>query len=454
MRTKDGWTMTLSRISWVVLALSLAACGDGQLEDVTLASDGLATASDALVTRAQVPGPWGWRAATKLDGSLTDELSDDGSFYVYGYSPTGTTLCVSSVAGGQQHFSIFRRTGSSWQRELKVVDESDSQPGHHLLRRVTHCVVDDNRVIVSYWVSESIGGNPLANRSQLRTYERVNDAWVSYDANAGPERRYFRMIVADGDTLVAQGFSDEGEHYFPVWVYRREGKRWRFEQELVQPVGGADRSSYGLSLDVSAGRIAVSASGGFQYLDGEAYPAPGRVYIFQRGSTGFRLQTTLEGATRGEPGDDDWAAASLGGELGLSQGHLVVTGEQFAADGQLGPAVFDYALLAGGWTTTGSLPGHIRKLDVHKSRFVLTLEGSARIYTQNFVRGPQLEASFALNGPYGDFAGLGDDWAFINQPQLKFSLPDDEDYEYTGRVQTYAFRRPPTPPTPPLELER
>jgi trimeric autotransporter adhesin len=104
------------------------------------------------------------------------------------------------------------------------------------------------------------------------------------------------VVHASGESSSASGvngdqFNNDSERSGAVYVYRRDGRRWRQEAYLKDLVD-APTMVFGRYLAISGDGSWIAASGANETVDGA--PRAGRVYLFHRGTDGtWTLQSIL-----------------------------------------------------------------------------------------------------------------------------------------------------------------
>lgn len=219
-----------------------------------------------------------WTQESRLvpsDGepSFGSSLTMDGDTVLVGArkAPIAGLLAAGAVY-------VFRRTGTSWNEEAKIV-ASDPAIGEHFGGSIS---ASNGTLLVG---SDDDDGVYL--------FTRTNDAWSEQGnlvvADAGAEVLSGRRVAIAGDTLVCGApFFGPGSAY----IFTRSGGAWTDSMKLLPDVI-LDGEDFGWNVALADHTVAVSAS---NYDNSDA---PESLYIFHLGSpTGTGCVDDDECATR------------------------------------------------------------------------------------------------------------------------------------------------------------
>ncbi|HEX8558919.1 MAG TPA: Calx-beta domain-containing protein [Pyrinomonadaceae bacterium] len=206
--------------------------------------------------------------------SFGTEVAVSGDTAVVG-SPLET---VNSTANRGAAY-VFRRTGSAWAREQRIVLDS-GEAGDLFGISVD---VDGGTAVFG----AAQGFSAMAVRGAVFVYARAGSAWTQQQkllASDGEQNDYFgRDVSISGDALVAGAFGDRvGGQDIPgqgsAYVFRRAGSTWTEQQKLIATDGsGAD--FFGQHVALSGDTAVVGAKGD----DVAGEQEKGSAYVFSLG---------------------------------------------------------------------------------------------------------------------------------------------------------------------------
>jgi hypothetical protein len=213
---------------------------------------------------------------------------------------------------------VFRRSGSGWYQEAKLV-AGDKDPGDHFGVRVA--VSGDTAVVGAHRDDDT--GN---NSGSAYVFTRSGAAWsetAKLLASDGGTNDGFGVVGIDGDTVVvgARGDDDLSLNSGAAYVFRNSGAGWVEEAKLLP---SDVRGFFGRSVAVSGDRVVVGS-----WEVG---------HVFEWTSAGWVERATLL------PSDEPTLPPNFSQSVGLS-GNTVVAGHHSDYDlGAAAGAVYVFAL--------------------------------------------------------------------------------------------------------------
>jgi hypothetical protein len=168
----------------------------------------------------------------------------------------------------------------------------DSGDGAIYDRYGTAVAVDGDIALIGAYLEDTVDG---ADAGAAHWFERIAGDWQYGGQLRAPdaaiEDRFGIAVDVDSGRMAVGAFWDvigDNVDQGSVYVYRREGADWVFEQKLVAS-DGRQRDYFGFSLSLEGNRLLVGARGA-------AVPAPeqGVAYVFVRGVDGWQQQARLD----------------------------------------------------------------------------------------------------------------------------------------------------------------
>lgn len=306
--------------------------------------DGLGDGSGAAYVFSYVNGQ-GWLQETKLSPS------DGGPDRIFGNAVAidgDTVVAGSDLPGGFQGAAyVFRRTGTSWSEEAKLLP-SGVVSGDRF--GISMDIQDDTIAVGTFGDDSNTGAVYLFRRSGGNWTEEA--VLTAADGQAGDNFGYDVHISDDAVIVGAYGESAFGESAGAAYVFRYNGDFWVEEAKLV-PSDPAVYQHFGWSVGISGDAAIVGAM-----YDHEAGNTAGAAYVF-RFNGAFWVQEAKLIAS------DAWPAEYFG--VGVSiEGNLAVAGAYgehhmgniksrlYSMEDNVGAAyVFEYE--SGAWTETRKL---------------------------------------------------------------------------------------------------
>jgi hypothetical protein len=286
----------------LALACLLAASADATTESQILGPDpgyevlpiDVAATSDAIFATA-------WETATGAGtvfryGQSGSQWVSAGPLAVPGAEPaddvgralatSGDVLAVGApgdddAGSNNGAIYVFRRSGSDWTFEQKVVPPAIPYLGWGFGYRL------------------ALSGDLLAGFYQgaIRVYRWSGSTWAFEQELAAPPGNAFAVthpIAASGDVIAASRLVPYSTSERTVVLYRWNGSAWAFEQELTGPEG------FGTSIAFAGDQLLVGAPAGSN---------PGHVQVFAwDGASWAQTQDLTGGGYQGEFGK--WIASS------------------------------------------------------------------------------------------------------------------------------------------------
>lgn len=287
-------------------------------------------------------GSEGWTEEAKLVAG--DAVEHDRFGNAVGLD--GDTL----VVGAHAHHELGRRTGSayvfrrdprgnSWKQEARLAVPGSARFGHA-------AEVSGDRVIVGA-PGDLVDGRPAG---AAYVYLRQGSSWkqeARLTADDAEAHDLFGVAVAlSGDTAVVGAAADDemGSMTGAVYVFRREGGRWRQEAKLL-PEDAASLQEFGKVVAIDGDTLVAGADGTGDF---EAGKFAGAAYVFARQAGGWRQQARLVASDR-------QAADRFGNAVAIHGGTIAVGAHFSDVNGEGSGAAYIYRLRNGQWRQEAKL---------------------------------------------------------------------------------------------------
>jgi hypothetical protein len=297
-------------IGTVHLGNSAAVDGDGAalgipFHDPTGINSG---AGGVVVHHRNGDGTW------TLDGVLTTPGFGTGDSLGKSVAISGDTL----VAGAPLRTPVSDRTGTAevWRRDVGGVWQFEAElvpPGALFGWESGNAVAidGDTAVVAAHGDAADVGLG-----GAVHVFVRSGSTWSFQqrltEASPTASGRFGGSVAIDGDTIVVGSFESTGRAG-SVDVFHRSGTTWSRDGRIVALAGFAN-DTFGTSVSVSGGRIAVGAPN--RGADGE-----GSAYVYLDEITSFPLDAVIPSADPTQPAD---ATARFGASVVLRGAVLVV----------------------------------------------------------------------------------------------------------------------------------
>ncbi len=188
-------------------------------------------------------------------------VASDGNFTIVGAPQENQQR---SKAGSAY---VYRRQGGSW-HEAAVLQASD---GNFKDQFGWHCALDGNVAAISAPAIDNV-------RGAVYVFRRQGGVWNETDRITAPDGiagdAFGWRLDMDNNVLLV-GAPNHSERRGAVYVYRRQGNLWNFEQKL-EAFDASIQSQYGIHVKVHKKLILVSAP-----RDDEAGQDAGAVYAYR-----------------------------------------------------------------------------------------------------------------------------------------------------------------------------
>jgi hypothetical protein len=283
-------------------------------------------------------GDVGWLELARLEGETPGALDEfgrsvavDGEVVLVG-APSDATL-----GAGRGAAWVFRRAGSSWVREVRLL-ASDGVTERNFGERVA---VDGGVVAVAA---------PREYAGAVYVFERSGTTWVERQKLLAPtppdEGSFGAALALDGDWIAVGGHTVTSEPWVDVVdLFAFDGSAWVHDATLNAPDTPAN--GFGGSVDLHGPDLLVGA-----WADSEVALIAGAAYVFVRRSGAWLFQDKLIAS--------DAAAFDFAGEsVGLHGGRAVVgaPGDNFDRG-----AAYLFARAGTDWSEVSKLVGKPKKV--------------------------------------------------------------------------------------------
>ena len=209
---------------------------------------------------------------------------------------------------------VFKRTGTSWAQEakllpLKLDGTSDGAAGDRFGVSVS---VYGDYVVVGAWLDDDKG----TDSGSAYVFKRSGTSWAEEEkllASDGAEFDNFGSsisIYGDYVFVGAVGDNDNGRRSGSVYVFKRTSTGWAEEAKLL-PSDGATEDWFGWSVSISGNYAVVGAR-----LDGDNGNRSGSAYVFKRTSTSWAEEAKLL-ASDGAADDQFGVSVSISGDYAV-----------------------------------------------------------------------------------------------------------------------------------------
>ena len=324
-----------------------------------------------------------------LDPILTTPSFQTGEALGTSVAIDGNTL----VAGSPLRTLATVRHGAAevWRRDVSGVFQFEAEivpPGGTFGMESGNAVAISGDTLVMGTHGDSADGS-LAGGVQVFT--RVGTNWF-FEARLIEQTpvasgRFGGSVAIDGDTLVVGSFEATGRAG-SVDVFHRNGTTWAHHGRLAAPSGFAN-DSYGTSVSVSGGRIAVGAPA-------LAADGSGRVFVYRDQGTSFPLDQVL---TSADPTQTPDADDRFGASIALRNAVLVVGAplKNLGTKQAAGQVMVFESSSAGTWRLSARLRG--TPLDVNPVNSGDKIGSSVAFDGQSIVTGAP-DSAFGVGGVY------------------------------------------------------
>ena len=229
---------------------------------------------------------------------------------------------------------IFKRTGTSWTQEAKLL-ASDGAAGDWFGLFVS---ISGDYVVVGARKDDDNG----AESGSAYVFKRTGTSWVEEakllpsDGAAGD--RFGVSVSVYGDYVVVGAWldDDKGTDSGSAYVFKRSGTSWAEEEKLLAS-DGAEFDNFGSSISIYGDYVFVGAVG-----DNDNGRRSGSVYVFKRTSTGWAEEAKLlpsDGAT------EDW----FGWSVSISGNYAVVGARLDGDNGNRSGSAYVFKRTSAGW---------------------------------------------------------------------------------------------------------
>jgi hypothetical protein len=269
-------------------------------------------------------------------------------------APGGTVLLSSAPHGGSVH--VFKREAGEWRFVQRIAPDAEVADlfGQAL-------ALDDEKLVVG----APLDGTTESFSGRVYVFPREADGFgqpTSFKAREPSESGLFGIALAvEGDTMVVGA---PQYNYLRSWIgagmayiFERSAGAWSQRQMLEPAASLEDGATYGWSVDIANGTIAIAAPRARATDEGQS---PGEAFIYDRAANGgmWMLTQSLKAPV---PRTSDWFAWGLQltastlvvGSPGDASSSLGLMGDLHLDNARDTGAVFTYGRNKDQWLLTG-----------------------------------------------------------------------------------------------------
>jgi len=206
---------------------------------------------------------------------------------------------------------IFKRSGTSWTQEAKLL-ASDGSPNDHFGRSVS---LSGDYALVGAYQYDVSGG---VDAGSAYVFKRSGTSWTQEAkllASDGSGYDYFGTSLSiSGDYAIVGAYWDDtsgGINSGSAYVFKRSGTSWTQEAKLLASDGSAN-DYFGYSVFVSEDYAVVGA----YWDDTDGVINSGSAYVFKRSGTSWTQETKLL-ASDGSANDHFGNSVSISGNFAI-----------------------------------------------------------------------------------------------------------------------------------------
>ena len=274
-------------------------------------------------------------AETKLtasDGSTSD-------LFGYSVSISGNYAIISAPYDNYSNLFIgsayiFKREGSLWIEQVKLVDSTSSNFG--------------NSVSISgdYAIVSALYDYSIQNRGAVHIYRRVGESWIQEAEISPPDvtgnDSFGESTSLSGDYAIVGAFrdSDLGLNSGSAYVFKREGTTWMQQAKLTASDGSAN-DNFGGSVSLSGDYTLIGARGDDDFR--------GSVYVFMRSGEDWFEQTKLVAGDRSRDG--------FGVSVSLDGDYAIIGADYDTVDGIVSGSAYVFKREGEQWDEQAKLSG-------------------------------------------------------------------------------------------------
>ncbi len=269
----------------------------------------------SLLCATQGPSAHGQCVATETVRLAPDDLVA-GDLFGRAVALDGDVALVGMSGDGGGPWSsgsarVYRFDGLAWSAEAELIS---SEPKKNDQFGISVALDGDLAIVGAYEADPS--GLQGAGAAFVFRYDGTTwnlEAQLVAPPNEAEAYDWFgRSVAVEGDLVVVGAFGEDdfGSASGAAHVFRRSGGAWSHEAKLTAS-NGAPGDNFGLSIDLSAGRVIVGAWS----HDGTDYDV-GAAYIFEDAGSGWQ-QSAMLTASDGTADDEFGLSVALDGSTAL-----------------------------------------------------------------------------------------------------------------------------------------
>ncbi len=207
---------------------------------------------------------------------------------------------------------VFKRTGTSWAQEAKLLAPEGVAAGDNFGRSVS---ISDEFAVVGAWRDNADAGS-------VYVFKRIGTSWAQEaillpaEGAVGDEFGFSVSIFGDYAVVGARLDDDvNGTDAGSAYVFKRTGTSWA-QETILLPIDGAAGDNFGRSVSISGDFAVVGANG-----DDENGFDTGSAYVYKRTGTSWAQDRKLLPAD-GAIGDNFGISVSISGSYSIVGAYL------------------------------------------------------------------------------------------------------------------------------------
>ena len=225
----------------------------------------------------------------KVDALFGHSVAISGNYAVVGANGDDTDVAGANILNAAGSAYIFRLVGTNWVQEAKIVASDRAADDNFGLSVSIH----GDYVIVGAF-------NDDGGRGSAYIFKRSGTTWIQEKKIVASDRaaddRFGLSVSIHGDYVIAGAYNDD-VFQGSAYVFKRTGTNWTQESKIVSPVRSGE--AFGISAAISSEYAIVGAYFNAENADGSNFMfSSGAAYIFKRTGTTWVLQTKAVAADR------------------------------------------------------------------------------------------------------------------------------------------------------------
>lgn len=226
-----------------------------------------------------------WQMHSRIDDEEVSWFGDDVSL-------SGDRLTVTSPSTGKVHLYEFDAVSNVWKINRIISANHASQRYPHPMA----IAMDGNRLVLAE-PNKRLSAGEFEQQGRVRVFEHQADGFVAMTPASFMNEEANGLTVAgdhfgwqhvrSGDTMLVTASHDQSSkdaYMGAVYVYRKQGMYWWFQQKMLPPTSvPLNDFGFGSIVDMDEGTFAIGMP---DAVGGRGKDIPGKVLVYQRNESG------------------------------------------------------------------------------------------------------------------------------------------------------------------------